>query len=94
MRTNLNIQSKRHPSAALPTEILNDASFSGHLKGLYIENTQYYNILPTNEGKTIGVVVQAEPSKMNAFEREIFDLIEKTERAACISDTNKLKRMT
>lgn len=92
MRTNLNIQSKRHPSAALPTEILNDASFSGHLKGLYIENTQYYNILPTNEGKTIGVVVQAEPSKMNAFEREIFDLIEKTERAACISDTNKLKR--
>lgn len=40
------IQQLRHPSAAIPTSVLNHAGFSGTIKGYYVGNTQFYNIVP------------------------------------------------
>ncbi len=40
------IQQRRHPSAAVPATILEKVGSSVNLRGYYVQNTQYYNILP------------------------------------------------
>lgn len=36
----------RHPKAAIPTSVTDNPDFSGQLSGYYVENTQWYNIMP------------------------------------------------
>lgn len=59
----ISIQSSRHPNAAIPTYIADDSNFSGPLIGYYINNTQWYNIIPqdaqicNNKTQCIGFIM-------------------------------------
>lgn len=47
--TNLQLHSKREPQLALPSSVAEANSgvlYTGMLKGYYVPNTNYYNVLP------------------------------------------------
>ena len=93
MSTTPNIQTKRHPTVALPTEILSNNNFFGNLKGVYISNTQWYNILPTQKGDIVGRIISSDPSKRTQAENELIAAISDIEHAQENSGTSKLKRV-
>lgn len=89
-----NIQTRRHPTVAIPTEILRDDSFFGDLKGLYISNTQWYNILPAGKGEIIGRIISSDPNKRLPAEEELIDAISYIGRAQDTPNHNKLNRLS
>lgn len=87
-----NIQTKRHPSVAIPTDIINNTEFFGELKGIYVNNTQWYNILPNGEGKVVGKIISSNANLRLKSEDEIITAIKSIEHSQKNINGNKLKR--
>lgn len=87
-----NIQTKRHPSVAIPSDIINDVEFSGELKGIYVDNTQWYNILPKGDGKVVGKIISSNESLRSENEIEIISAITSIECSQENIKGNKLRR--
>lgn len=86
------IQTKRHPSVAIPLEIINNTEFSGELKGIYFDNTQWYNILPNGEGKVVGKIISSNTNQRSKHEVEIISAISSIEISHENVNGNKLRR--
>lgn len=86
------IQTKRHPSVAIPLEIINNTEFSGELKGIYFDNTQWYNILPNGEGKVVGKIITSNTNQRSKHEVEIISAISSIEISHENVNGNKLRR--
>lgn len=87
-----NIQTKRHPTVAIPSDIINNTEFSGELRGIYINNTQWYNILPNGEGKVVGEIISSNTNQLSKYEVEIISAIKSIELSQDSINGNKLRR--
>lgn len=73
-------------------EIINNTEFSGELKGIYFDNTQWYNILPNGEGKVVGKIITSNTNQRSKHEVEIISAISSIEISHENVNGNKLRR--